>query len=307
MNISLNMILGSLVIIIGVGLVIVLLKKILNSSQQWEQTAKIVIKGVEISGPVILIVLVIAFGVCGGGIWLILKDNNDTPLKVDIASAELSKPKEDSFKKDSILISYELTPLCYTWEMIDVDAGEIHIVNEECNGAKSGGGVYSLPNGYELTTYEYVDQSFNGCSIVEPINKISATSVRMQITCPEKGGILCTGAGKWAHGLIKLHGRKQKASSGKKLVGTFSKRVSYGEDVTESVAIIPNATCSNGGWAISVILEYSDGTTKRTRYVIKDTPQFQKGIITAENKEGASFRWDEGAKKLSVSIPTKAG
>ncbi len=200
-------------------------------------------------------------------------------------------------KKPLIRIKYKITPSCNVTEAITFRAGEIHVVNESCDGNKYGGGTYSLPGDYTLTGFQFVETSQNGCRYDDPIRQVGDRSVTLHWTCPEKGGIFCTGAGKWVHGIIYLYGKHGVIQDGQEISGSYHKLLDYGQTV--EIARLTDVGCSAAGWTVSVTLVYDDNSEHEIPSANADI----NGNIYNSNIEGASFYWNGNTKSLSVSTP----
>ncbi len=203
-------------------------------------------------------------------------------------------------KKPLIEIRYEITPSCTTYPTIAFNAGEIHLVNGDCNGDKKAGGVYGLPDDWKYTGHQFVETSQNGCTKIDD-RYLNDRSVSVMWNCPERGGIFCTGASKWVHGYVLIYGSKPVVESGQTLSGKFPKKVEYGQTI--QVVQLEGSGCNTAGWSVSVTLVYEDGT--------EHSIQTQGGIdqlgnITASNIEGAAFYWSGETRTLTVSTPRRA-
>jgi hypothetical protein len=201
-------------------------------------------------------------------------------------------------KKPTMTIKYEITPSCIIYQPITFKAGEIHVVNEECNGDKYGGGNYSLPGDYKLTSAQFIETSQNGCRYEDPIRPISNNTAYLRWVCPEKGGIFCSGAGKWVHGYIMLYGQRQQIQVGQTLAGAYANPVEYGQTI--EVIKLLGPSCQANGWTVAVTLIDGDGMENHIPAAgVADA----NGNITGSNGGGASFYWNGSTMTLSVSTP----
>jgi hypothetical protein len=190
--------------------------------------------------------------------------------------------------------SYKITPSCSVKQTIAFEAGELHGINDECNGWKTFSQNFVMPSEWKYVSHNWIPTACQECEGGATYS--GGNMVTVSYRCPERGGFLCTGARKWIHGKMIIYGEKEGTKLGESVAGKFPSFLKFGQSVSIN-PISPNNCINNGVWTISVSVKFPDGSIYDIPALTSDTP------VSNSLQNGVAFFWNPTTMILTVNAP----
>lgn len=177
----------------------------------------------------------------------------------------------------------------------------LHLENGSCDGDRSTSVQICPPSGSSYLSHSWEETSNNGCR--SSTSLVGGGCVRQEATCPERGGIFCTGPGKWHHGRLHLSvARPEEVPASTPIEGRFAEGILPSS--TRAVTIVdPHSYPVSGGdrtadctWTVSASITHP--SRRRT-----DIPSRSGRGPLVSSADGFSLQWNPNDGSVSVGTP----